>query len=114
MSDPEPLADVSLRAAAVMPWSAVPRRLPVGAEVLPDGRVNFRVWAPRRSRVEICLGEDGADGATPLAPEESGYFTGISAAARDGTLYRIRLDGQGLFPDPASRFQPQGRSAPRA
>ena len=32
-----------------------PRRLPVGAEVLPGRGVHFRVWASRRRRVEVVL-----------------------------------------------------------
>jgi 1,4-alpha-glucan branching enzyme len=31
------------------------RRLPVGAEALPGGGVHFRVWAPRRRRVEVVF-----------------------------------------------------------
>ena len=37
---------------------AVFRRLPVGAEVQASGGVHFRVWAPRRKRVEIMLEQD--------------------------------------------------------
>src|SRR5882762_4555264 len=34
------------------------RRLPVGAEFLSDGSVHFRVWAPKRKRVEVVLPRD--------------------------------------------------------
>jgi 1,4-alpha-glucan branching enzyme len=34
------------------------RRLPVGAEILPEGGVHFRVWAPDRKKVEVLLEED--------------------------------------------------------
>ncbi len=89
-----------------------PRRLPVGAEVQPGGGVHFRVWAPRRQRVEVVL-EPGEAAAVPLAAEGNGYFSGFAAAARAGTLYRYRLDGDGTpYPDPASRFQPQGPHGP--
>ncbi|MGH7322427.1 MAG: alpha-amylase family glycosyl hydrolase, partial [Candidatus Rokuibacteriota bacterium] len=88
------------------------RCLAVGAEVSPDGGVYFRVWAPRAGRVDVVLEgesrltEPPADGA--LAPEGDGYFSGRVADARAGTRYRYRLDGGGDFPDPASRFQPEG------
>ena len=58
------------------------RRLPVGAEVRPEGGVHFRVWAPGRRRVEVVLepgaGPDrqGQPTAVELAPEEGGYWSG--------------------------------------
>ena len=85
------------------------RRIPIGAEVQRAGGVHFRVWAPRRKTVHV-LHEGG--GETPLAAEGTGYFSGHVPAARAGTLYRYRLDGGGAFPDPASRFQPEGPHGP--
>lgn len=89
--------------------NAPQRRLAVGAEVLPEGGVHFRVWAPRRQRVAVVL-EGGP--ATPLEPEGQGYYSGRVAAARAGSLYRYQLDGGRAFPDPASRFQPEGPHGP--
>ncbi|HEX8285545.1 MAG TPA: malto-oligosyltrehalose trehalohydrolase [Pyrinomonadaceae bacterium] len=88
------------------------RRLPVGAEVLPEGGVNFRVWAPRRTRVEVIF--EGV-GVAPhaLEPEGDGYFSATVGRAGAGDLYRFRLDGdEYLYPDPASRFQPEGPHGP--
>ncbi len=85
------------------------RRYPIGAEVLPGGGVNFRVWAPRRRRVDVML-ESG--GAVELAPETGGYFSGVSREAAPGDRYRFRLDEGDAFPDPASRFQPEGPHGP--
>jgi maltooligosyltrehalose trehalohydrolase len=82
----------------------------VGAEAQPEGGVHFRVWAPRRRRVEVVL--DGGP-AYDLAAEGAGYFSGAVPAAQVGSMYRYRLDGlQELYPDPASRFQPQGPHGP--
>ncbi len=85
------------------------RRLPVGAEVQPGGGVHFRVWAPRRREVEVVL-----EGGPPvrLGGEGGGYFSGRVAEAGAGTRYRYRLDGEGPFPDPAARFQPEGPHGP--
>lgn len=48
-----------------------------------------------------------------LEREDHGYFSGASTIARAGTLYRYRMDrGERLFPDPASRFQPEGPHGP--
>jgi maltooligosyltrehalose trehalohydrolase len=65
------------------------------------------VWAPAHERVAVVV--DGRD--IPLTPEDGGYFSGLAANARAGTLYRFRL-GDEAFPDPASRFQPEGPHGP--
>ncbi len=94
-----------------MEYTKAPRRLPVGAEALPAGGVHFRVWAPQRQRVEVTF-EGGAAGAA-LAPEGNGYFSGDVAGVGPGTLYRFRLDDDPTpYPDPVSRFQPQGPHGP--
>jgi maltooligosyltrehalose trehalohydrolase len=89
------------------------RRLPVGAEALPlGGGVHFRVWAPRRALVEVVF-EGVRDSSFELEREEGGYFSALVESAREGTLYRFRLDGEDyLYPDPASRFQPLGPHGP--
>jgi maltooligosyltrehalose trehalohydrolase len=47
-----------------------------------------------------------------LTPEPEGYFSGTVPDARAGTLYRYRLDGGDRYPDPVSRFQPEGPHGP--
>src|SRR5579872_1275575 len=87
------------------------RRLPIGAEVQKDGSVDFRVWAPKRKKVEVIV--EGAQAPIELHGEPDGYFRGRALGAGAGSLYRFRLDGnENLFPDPASRFQPQGPHGP--
>jgi maltooligosyltrehalose trehalohydrolase len=86
------------------------RRLPVGAEVQPGGGVHFRVWAPASRQVAVILagGEDLQAGvAVPLAAEADGYWSAFVPHGQTGMHYRYLLDS-GAFPDPASRFQPQG------
>lgn len=91
--------------------SRVARRLPIGAEVTPDG-TRFRVWAPRPSAVAVVLESGVAMGEHPLQPEPNGYFVGMVLRGKAGDRYRFRL-GQGeAFPDPASRFQPEGPHGP--
>jgi maltooligosyltrehalose trehalohydrolase len=84
------------------------RRLPVGAEIMPEG-VDFRVWAPKRNRVEAVI--EGAQ-TVELEREDCGYFSGFACGAKIGARYRFRLDGGQSFPDPASRFQPEGPHGP--
>ncbi len=86
------------------------RRLPVGAEIIPGGGVHFRVWAPKRKTVEAEL---RGGGLVALDREPGGYFSGSVPGAAAGTLYRYRLDGQDpCYPDPTSRFQPDGPHGP--
>src|SRR5690348_9189460 len=82
------------------------RRLPIGAEPIAPGQIHFRVWAPARQRVEVMI--DGADRPASLEREEGGYFSGLLDVGC-GARYRFRLDGESaLYPDPASRYQPEG------
>lgn len=93
------------------------RRLTIGAEVVSGG-VHFRVWAPNAKEVEVILegqntNANGSLQAFRLEAEDKGYFSGLIKEATDGTLYRFRLNGENaLYPDPASRFQPEGPHGP--
>ncbi len=71
---------------------------------------HFRVWAPLARRVEVVLTKSGARHA--LSAEENGYFAGLIADARAGDRYRFSLDGGEAYPDPASRYQPEGPHGP--
>ena len=86
------------------------RRMAIGAEV-HDGGVDFRVWAPASRKVGLVLAEDAALERTPrtipLEPEERGYYSRFIPDARAGLHYKFQLE-TGLFPDPVSRFQPDG------
>lgn len=99
-----------------MASSVESRRLPIGAEVLPEGGVHFRVWAPRRQSVAVMIENAGRQGPGQLRvldAEGNGYFSGRVAGAGAGTLYRFRLDqAEETYPDPASRFQPDGPHGP--
>lgn len=90
------------------------RRLPIGAEVTSQGRVDFRVWAPAATSVEVALEMvPGVLTMDKLTAEADGYFTGEVAEAEAGTRYRFRLDGgERLYADPASRYQPEGPHGP--
>jgi maltooligosyltrehalose trehalohydrolase len=99
------------------PRPSIHRRLPIGAEVQPSGGVHFRVYAPLRQRVTVVF-ERSTDEATPageflLKRDEHGYHSALVATAASGMRYRLRLDDlNGLYADPASRFQPDGCQGP--
>ncbi len=100
--------------AAERPGGVAGRRLPIGADRLPEGVVHFRVWARRRRRVAVVLeGGPGSPATIELKPEGDGYFAGHVPGANAGTRYRYRLDDDpALYPDPAARFQPDGPHGP--
>ncbi len=86
------------------------RRYPIGAESIGPDQTHFRVWAPKAQHVDLVLEENAAKDSQrifhALAPEKGGYFSG-SVNAGAGTRYRFRVNNN-LYPDPASRFQPDG------
>lgn len=90
---------------------SVKRRMAVGAEVQSDG-VHFRVWAPKHRRVEVALESEGTPCWFELVAEPDGYFSALVPGVAAGDLYRYRLGGGDAFPDPASRFQPEGPHGP--
>lgn len=89
--------------ASVLP-TAHQRLLPIGAELAADGTVSVRVWAPDHTRVRVVL--DGHESA--LAREPDGYWS-AHVAGGAGSRYGFLLgDDDTVYPDPASRQQPDG------
>ena len=81
--------------------------MPFGAEVVAQGGVRFRLWAPGAKSVDLAL----AGRLLPMK-ENNGWFERVERQAGPGTLYRYRIDGELLVPDPASRFQPRDVDGP--
>lgn len=79
------------------------RRWSWGAEVAGDG-VHFQTFAPKSRGAAVVL---AGGREVPLARDPRGTFTGFVPGLRAGARYRYRLD-DGVYPDPASRFQPDG------
>jgi maltooligosyltrehalose trehalohydrolase len=87
--------------------SLFPWWYPVGAQVHENG-TSFRVWADSREKVSVVLNKI----EHPLDAETGGYFQGHIRGLGESDTYSFLLDGEGPFPDPASRFQPQGPHGP--
>jgi len=83
------------------------RRYPIGAEVIAENETHFRVWAPKPDKIEIALEKKGGQSFHSLLREEGGYFAGTVECSA-GARYKFRVNGGESFPDPASRFQPDG------
>jgi maltooligosyltrehalose trehalohydrolase len=90
------------------------RRYPIGAELIGQNQTHFRVWAPKAREVDVVF-EDAGEAKPkffPLTAESGGYFSG-AANSGAGTRYRFRVNrAENSYPDPASRFQPDGPHGP--
>ncbi|CAA9557016.1 MAG: GH13_10 / GH13 / GH13_9 / GH13_36 / GH13_ 37 / GH13_11 / GH13_8 / GH13_1 [uncultured Thermomicrobiales bacterium] len=76
-----------------------------GANIDEDG-VTFAVWAPDARRVEVELVANDSVRVVDLDPSGDGRYSAHVAGLGPGALYRFRVDGNGPFPDPYSRYQP--------
>jgi maltooligosyltrehalose trehalohydrolase len=84
----------------------------LGANVVPGG-TRFAVWAPKAGRVDVRIEAGGGPTDHRLAPEDDdGLFAGVVPDVGTGARYRFRLDGGEAYPDPWSRFQPEGVHGP--
>jgi maltooligosyltrehalose trehalohydrolase len=86
--------------------------MPFGAELQPDGRIRFRLWAPAADKVELCLHGLAPETRLQLAAEDNGWFGIITGFAAAGTRYSYCIDGGPQIPDPASRYQPEDVHGP--
>lgn len=89
-----------------MPWQPT-----LGAWPGPHG-THFRVWAPAAQTVEVIFDAPAKIPSRFLQRGENGYFAAVFPEITTGDRYRYRIDGQGPFPDPASRYQPLGVHGP--
>jgi maltooligosyltrehalose trehalohydrolase len=82
-----------------------------GAWLDQDG-AHFRLWSPSAARVELVI--DDVDQPVAMTPAGHGVFEAVVSGPSHGRRYRYRIDGRGPFPDPASRWQPEGVHGPSA
>jgi maltooligosyltrehalose trehalohydrolase len=86
-------------------------RVPLGANQRADGAWEFLVWAPDRQKVALhVLGSH--DRLTPMVKNRCGYHRVVVNDLEPHTCYVYRLDDSREYPDPASRFQPDGVHGP--
>jgi maltooligosyltrehalose trehalohydrolase len=79
------------------------------------GKVHVRAWAPdHRDLACVTFGQDGqtVQAEHPMRPEPGGMFHLSLDADPASFLYKLRVDGEGPFPDPWSRAQPFGVHGP--
>jgi maltooligosyltrehalose trehalohydrolase len=88
--------------------------LPQGALRQPDGSLVWRVWAPLSTTVSLVTSTSGGCEEYAMTPEGSGYFTHPQSHVDEGLQYAFRLADGREYPDPASRWQPDGVHRPSA
>ncbi|MBV9494188.1 MAG: malto-oligosyltrehalose trehalohydrolase [Acidobacteria bacterium] len=81
----------------------------LGAHVLDAARTEFRIWAPRRERVELHIVAP-REQRVPMTKNDDGCHE-VIVEVGEGARYFYDLDGTDR-PDPASRFQPEGVHGP--
>jgi maltooligosyltrehalose trehalohydrolase len=87
-------------------------RASIGAWV--DGEATqFRVWAPESRHVAARILTEPAR-VVELVPEADGWFSGRAEGVGEGARYQYVLDHEHAWPDPASRWQPDGVHGPSA
>lgn len=86
--------------------------MPFGAQILTDGRVRFRLWAPAAERVVLCIEALGGEQRLEMDATEDGWRELLTPRAKAGSRYRFQIDGGLRIPDPASRFQPDDVHGP--
>ncbi len=104
----ERLLNLAERVGDVQPsaWS-----LPLGATVTEQG-VHYRVWCPQKSLTLHIQSDD--EGQRQLKTEllEDGYQEVLDPLGLAGDRYLYCHEDQGQWPDPASRYQPEGVLGP--
>lgn len=83
----------------------------LGATPRPDGAWEFVVWAPDRENVALHLFGTPAR-LIPMKKNRWGYHEALVSAIEPNCRYVYRFDDSQQFPDPASRFQPEGVHRP--
>ncbi|MEO1077828.1 MAG: alpha-amylase family glycosyl hydrolase, partial [Bacteroidota bacterium] len=82
--------------------------------LVEDGGTRFRGFAPKASALTLHLEGDAAQTIemTPMEDLGMGLFETFVEGVGAGARYRFQMDDQTPFPDPASRYQPEGVHGP--
>jgi len=75
---------------------------------------HFSVWAPSVDSLHVVLFDKDQKETSKhaLTKDTDGIWQGDVQEAKTGSLYKYLVGESGPFPDPASRFQPQGVHGP--
>jgi maltooligosyltrehalose trehalohydrolase len=99
------------REQETMSWMNAESRVPLGANRRADGAWEFSVWAPSRQKVALHL-IGSLDRFVPMTKDHCGYHQVLVGDIEPQSRYLYRLGDSQEYPDPASRFQPEGVHGP--
>lgn len=88
--------------------------LPQGAYRCGTQAVRWQLWAPCSESVSLVRWPASGCVETPMAPQPGGYFSCERPGVEEGQRYAYRLADGREYPDPASRWQPDGVHCPSA
>jgi len=77
----------------------------IGVNFNEEGVADVCVWAPEKDNVTL-IKQTGE--RITLAKDEMGYWHNHAASIKPGDLYKFQMDGERIYPDPASLSQPDG------
>ena len=86
-------------------------QLKMGAQLIGDEQVHFRLWAPKLKKASVKLLENPIR-IIPMKIGDENVFECIATNVKPNTDYLYILDDQQERPDPVSRYQPQGVHGP--
>ena len=83
----------------------------LGATYLEDSHCHFLVWAPFVDRMDVVFTGPHKQ-VVPMLKNDQGYHYAVLEDVEPGSLYWYRVNGRKRYPDPASRYQPDGLHGP--
>ena len=117
--NPDSISALDVRSDDIKPSSATNSESleaysnsPIGAVPKSNGVWEFSVWAPSRESVALHLVSGAGDRSIAMTKNENGYHRVTVNDLAPQSRYLYRLDDSKEYPDPASRFQPDGVHAP--
>ncbi|WP_207493244.1 malto-oligosyltrehalose trehalohydrolase [Aridibaculum aurantiacum] len=69
-----------------------------------DGKASVRIWSPDSKSLEVKL----ENKSIPLTKDDFGFWTITTTNIQPGDLYKLVINNEQEFPDPASVSQPEG------
>lgn len=83
----------------------------IGANYLGNNQCEFTVWAPTLKQVAVQLVSPNKH-LISMQQSAAGYWQTTATDIPPGTLYTYQLEAKSDWPDPASKYQPQGVHSP--
>lgn len=77
-----------------------------GTSLKENGKVEFRLWAPSCTSVQVTLSYGDYESNIVLEAQGDGWFVG-AGKAKPGMKYKFVTDDALAVPDPGSRYQPE-------